>query len=364
MNESFVLRDMQVYTERGRSALRDFLASQGLRYENDADYAVGVYDDDDVLLACGCCCGAVLKNFAVAENARGQNILGRLLSHLTGWQFQRGNSRLLVFTTPENKGFFLRSGFFIVEETAATVLLENRQNGVERFAEETLPPNGADVDSACVVMNCNPFTLGHRHLVEYAAARSALLHVFLVEEDRSIFPFAIRKRLLSEGTADIPNVRVYGGGPYIISSATFPTYFLKEVNQAADVWAELDLTLFARRIAPLFHISRRYVGEEPYCILTRKYNEAMRQILPRYGLSVESIPRLRAGSKAVSASAVREILARQGACSSLRELVPESTLRFLESEEAAPVLMKLRKTGNGGSMWFEKRTKEEISCLN
>ena len=165
----------------------------------------------------------------------------------------------------------------------------------------------------------------------------------------------MRKRLLLEGTADIPNVRIHDSGPYIISAATFPAYFLKSADEAADVCVELDIALFARGLAPLFSIRRRFVGEEPHCELTEKYNEAMRRILPDHGIALESIPRLRAGGRAVSASIVRRILRESGSCDSLRRLVPESTRLFLEGEEAAAILAGLRKNGET-SFEREKRS--------
>jgi [citrate (pro-3S)-lyase] ligase len=343
MSDFFALREVHPCSERGRRALGAFLERHGLRYEEDIEYAVGAYDESDALIACGCCSGRVLKGFAVNEEDRGRNLLGAILSRLTAWQFQRGITRLLVFTRPENGVFFQRSGFFVVAATERVALLENRSNGLLRFAEKNISPGDARVSSGAVVVNCNPFTLGHRHLIEYAAARCPVLHIFLVEEDRSIFPFQVRRRLLLEGTADIPNVRIHDSGPYIISAATFPTYFLKSVDEATDACAELDITIFARGIAPLFSIRRRFVGEEPYCELTGKYNEAMRRILPACGIALEVIPRLRAEGRAVSASLVREILRESGPCASLRGLVPESVRLFLEGEEAAAILARLRK---------------------
>jgi [citrate (pro-3S)-lyase] ligase len=351
MSDSFELREVYPRSERGRRALGAFLERHGLRYEEDTEYAVGAYDENDTLIACGCCSGRVLKGFAVDEEARGRNLLGAILSRLSAWQFQRGTTRLLVFTKPENRVFFQQSGFFVVAATARVALLENLSNGLSRFAEKSLSPGNGQTPSGAVVMNCNPFTLGHRHLIEHAAARCPVLHIFLVEEERSIFPFHVRKRLLLEGTSDIPNVRVHDGGPYIISAATFPTYFLKSVDEATDVYAELDATIFACGIAPPFFIRRRFVGEEPYCELTEKYNEVMRRILPDYGIALEVIPRLRAGGRAVSASIVRKILRESGPCASLHGLVPESTRIFLEGEEAADILARLRKNGD---MSFEK----------
>lgn len=50
-----------------------------------------------------------------------------------------------------------------------------------------------------IVMNCNPFTLGHRYLVEEASRQSDLLYIFVVEEDKSDFPFEDRFNMVKAG---------------------------------------------------------------------------------------------------------------------------------------------------------------------
>ena len=51
-----------------------------------------------------------------------------------------------------------------------------------------------------------PVYTGHRYLVEYSAMRCELLYIFVVSEDKSTFPFDIR-RARQAGVADLPNVR-------------------------------------------------------------------------------------------------------------------------------------------------------------
>ena len=179
-------------------------------------------------------------------------------------------------------------------------------------------------------MNCNPFTLGHRALIEYAAARCQVLHIFVVEEDRSLFPFADRLRLVEAGTADLPGVRVHPSGPYMISAATFPTYFLKKDEPATQVQTRLDITIFAQRIAPALHIQVRFAGQEPLDPATERYNGAMREILPACGIRFEEIPRLALDGQAVSASRVRRLLEEQGVTQQVLDLVPPCTQTYLK----------------------------------
>lgn len=220
------------------------------------------------------------------EALRGQNALGSLVSRLVENRFEAGHYDLFVITRPKNKVLFTSCGFYPLAETQSVLMLENRKNGLERFYSAFLPEslenhgNTLTGGVGCIVMNCNPFTKGHLALITYAASRCSLLHIFVVEEDRSLFPFEVRMRLVKEGTAHLPNVKIHPSGPYMISSATFPTYFLKKGEDAARIQSELDITLFASRIAPLFHITKRFAGEEPLDPVTRDYNEAMIRFCP------------------------------------------------------------------------------------
>ena len=146
-----------------------------------------------------------------------------------------------------------------------------------------------------IVMNCNPFTLGHRYLIEYASKKVDFLYIFVVEEDRSFFPFKDRLNLVKKGTADIKNVYVTRSGKMMISSITFPGYFVKDNPDATAVDSSTDVEIFARYIAPAFNISIRFAGEEPFDIVTRNYNEEMKIILPKCGITFMEIPRLKMG---------------------------------------------------------------------
>lgn len=339
----FSFRDLFPGSVRDRSLLTVFLESNGLRYEEDIEGGIGAFNADDELAACGCFSGNILKCFAVSGSARGNNVLGAVLTRLIALLFQRGRSRLSVYTLPRNSAVFESSGFYPVCSTENVAYLENVPLGIASFAAANMLPEDEGKEAGAIVMNCNPFTRGHRFLVEYAADRSELVYIFVVEEDRSAFPFPVRLRLVKEGVADIANVRVVGSGPYMISSATFPTYFLKQKSDTTAIQAELDATLFAGSIAPAFGVRRRYAGSEPFCLLTRQYNHTMRAVLPRHGVEFEEIPRLAELGEAVSASRVREHIRSKGVTDSLAALVPASTLDFLRGPEAEGIIAAIRR---------------------
>ena len=184
-----------------------------------------------------------------------------------------------------------------------------------------------------VVMNCNPFTLGHRYLIEQAAKQVERLFVMVVREDCSLFAYAERKAMVEKGVAHLENVTVIDGSEYAISQATFPTYFLKRLDNAADTQMLLDLDLFRRHIAPALGATVRFVGTEPTDRLTRRYNQLMHEVLA----DVRETARLEKEGNAVSASRVRKAM-EQGDMSTIRQLVPPTTLPYIIAHLATQAL--------------------------
>ena len=179
-----------------------------------------------------------------------------------------------------------------------------------------------------IVVNCNPFTLGHRYLIEKAAAVVDFLYVFVVEEDQSVFPFEDRINLVDLGTNDLSNVAVLGSGNFIISSLTFPEYFVKGEQQGAIIDPSADVELFGLYIAPALGISIRFAGTEPNDTVTRQYNEYMSRLLPKYNIKFNEIQRIEIDREPISASQVRKLLGDRN-FEQIEKLVPHSTLDYL-----------------------------------
>ena len=329
MTEDFSIRSIPLQYASDLRELKGFLAEHGLRFEKDIETAFGVFDGEDRLLGCGCGAGPVLKCFAVAQELRGQNALGPLLSALEQDRFQRGFYDLSVITRTGNVPLFTACGFFLTAGTKEIAMLENRPDGPETFAGKLWQAGDENRTVGAVVLNGNPFTLGHRYLIETASGQCDALHVFVVEEDRSFFPSGDRLDMVREGTEDLPNVRVHPSGRYMISAATFPTYFLREEKDAARLQSELDAALFAGRIAPALHITKRFAGKEPLDPVTAGYNRALSGILPSNGIEFVEIARLEKDGGPVSASRVRALLKEKGLCPEVMALVPPVTQRYL-----------------------------------
>ncbi|NDL66834.1 [citrate (pro-3S)-lyase] ligase [Clostridiales bacterium F-3ap] len=320
-----------------------FLDGQGIGFEEDVEYTM-VLEEGEKVVGTGSLNRNVLKCIAVDGEHRSMGLMNRIVGHLIQEAYQRGETHLFVYTKPSNEVLFTQLGFHkIISLHDEVLLLENSGDG---FSDYLKALGGCKVEGeriASIVVNCNPFTKGHRHLIEKAAVENDWLHVFVVWEGKSLFPSDVRHALVEEGTKDIRNVTVHRGKDYIISAATFPSYFLKEGQDAVEIHGKLDLCLFAAFIAPALGITRRYVGEEPYCPVTKKYNEIMKEILPAYGIEVCEIPRLSADGDAISASKVRRLIRRDDYMS-LWRIVPETTYRFLLSEEGRKIAATIKES--------------------
>jgi len=310
-----------------RAAWEALLLSSGLEPDPLSDSILLVWDGAQVV-ATGSRLGNLLKCIAVDSAYQGQDLTATVLTHLRQDALQAGHRHLFLYTKPKNKHLFSSLFFYPIAQTDSVLLMENKPNGIGEFLD-TLPAQPVSGTVGAAVMNCNPFTLGHRYLIETAAKDCDWLYTFVLSEDRSYFKTEDRMAMVKAGTADIPNVTVLPTGPYLISSATFPTYFLKDQAVIQTAQCELDTAVFAKYYAPRFGITRRYVGSEPLCEVTNQYNKTMQRLLPGLGIELIETPRKETGGTPISASAVRALL-KEKKIEQLRELVPDSTYCYLQ----------------------------------
>lgn len=337
MFSNYEIRQVPLSLKSSRQKVVNFLAANDLRLE-EVDYYAGVFaGDDDELLAGGGLSGDVLKCIAVSDALRDTGMSLSLVSHLLSVAQSNGHQQLKVFTKPENKGIFENFSFHAIASAPKAILMENG-NGLRNYCSQLNALAGDKGEKrGVIVMNANPFTLGHRYLVEQAAAQVDTLFIIVVKEDRSLFSYAERKAMIMAGVADIANVVVCEGSDYAISAATFPTYFLKQLSDATDTHITLDLDLFARHIAPALGATVRFAGSEPLDATTRRYNRLMTELLPAQGIDFVEIERCLINDNIVSATAVRDALTEQTLLKAL-PLVPHTTVPYLVSRLATDAL--------------------------
>ena len=383
-------------TPRQRQRIEAFLKRNALRID-DMNYYAAMLDDDGEMIAGGGLKDDVIKCVAVDDAHKGEAIANTLVSHLISHANQEGYGCIKLFTKPKNRQLFESLSFRLLAEAPEAILMETGIGGIsntvealkkikeesEKYKEynkeckednkeckednkeckedskeckeeektnlNTTTPQHLNTSylntstphhltttmqpTGCIIMNCNPFTLGHRYLIEQAAKQVERLYVMVVKEDCSLFAYTERKAMVEQGVADIENVSVIDGSDYAISRATFPTYFLKRLDDAADTQMLLDLDLFRRHIAPVLGATVRFVGTEPTDQLTRRYNQLMHETLK----DVREINRLEKDGNAVSASRVRKAM-EEGDMNTIRQLVPPTTLPYIIAHLATQAL--------------------------
>lgn len=302
----------------------EFLSRAGLEADEGVQRTVLVWDSDE-LIATGSRQDGLLKCIAVDDSRQGEGLTATVLTNLRQDAFRDGHRHLFLYTKPQNRTAFSSLFFYPVAQTDRVLLMEDKRDGIDSFLN-TLSVPCREGKIGALVMNCNPFTLGHQYLIEQAASQCDHVYVFVLSEDKSHFSAADRLEMVKLGTAHLNNVTVYPSGPYLISSATFPTYFLKDRDSATQVHCQLDIEIFTKRYAPHFGITHRFLGTEQLSPMTALYNRELLAQLPNRGIEVVELPRLEKNSTPISASAVR---AKLNNLDAIRELVPETTYRYL-----------------------------------
>jgi len=337
-------RTVNLSNHRQVTAVRDFLARFSLTFNEQIDYTVALYKENTIV-ATGSFAGEVLRNIAIDESLQGEGLTAAVISHLMGEAGRRGIYHYFIFTKPDKAHLFSALGFKEVARVQPyAVLLEAGMGSIDTYCMEMakqivkLPPG----QRAALVVNCNPFTLGHQAVIGKATAENPGVVVLVVSEEGSLFPFDVRLRLVQEGIAAYDNVVVLPGGKYIISAATFPGYFTRG-DETVIAQTRMDVTIFAQHIAPALGITCRYIGDEPYCAVTRAYNQTMLDMLPGYNIDVREMARFAIDGSSVSASRVRELI-RQNGWEEIRTLVPRTTYQYLRSPEAIPIIEKIKNS--------------------
>lgn len=332
------------YNDRnGMSQLDALLKNEGIRRDESLEFTLGLFENEQ-LVATGSVYKNTLRCLAVASDHQGEGLMNRVVSRLIDYEAAQGNYHLFLYTKCEKTPVFRDLGFYEIARVEGTAaFLENRRDGFQSYLDN-LSASRRFGRCAAVVMNANPFTVGHQALVCRAASENDWLHLFVVSEDASLFPFSVRYALVRAGTADLKNVILHTTGSYMISQSVFPSYFLKQSSMAVEAQARLDVQIFVRAAACL-GISSRYAGEEPFSQTTSTYNRVMSVELKKNGLHFFEIPRAEVDGAAVSASAVRQLL-QHGRLDDVRKLVPETTYEFFSTHEGKKIIDSVQNAGD------------------
>jgi [citrate (pro-3S)-lyase] ligase len=316
---------------RKAEEIQSFLADCDLKIDGGVEFFFLARNRHGRIVGCAGTDTNVIKCVAISEDYRGENLALVLVSEAVKIAMDNGYFHLFLYTKPENTDFFKSCGFYpLVEVPDYVTLMEDTPIGIEHYCRKLRKLRHAGETIGGIVVNANPFTYGHRYLVEQAAAACDWLFVFVVSEDASMFSYKDRLFLVRQGLADLENVTVLEGSDYMVSKATFPSYFLKESGTVAHARTAVDLLLFRQYIAPALGITHRFVGTEPFCQVTSKYNDDMWYWLrvapnPAPPITVVEVPRIPSShGVAISASEVRALIKSKN-FDRLKNLVPQAT---------------------------------------
>ncbi len=384
MQDSGLIQELPLSVPFFHNQVEAFLRESGLRME-EFDHYYACTSPDGAILAGAGIKADIIKCVAVAPSARSEGLMLPLLSRVVSDAAAKGILNLKVFTKPENREIFESIGFKVLASAPKAILMENGR-GLEKYCEYlsgichasgseklffgTVPekpifhcqrkPDARKC--GVIVMNANPFTLGHKYLIEKALEQVDRLFVIPVKEDASAFPYSERLAMIraavqpdssvmpdSDRASALPAaeqnyfsgrcpknqfssanaspthadacITVLEGSDYCISAATFPTYFLKDLSDAAETQMRLDIDLFERHIMPALGATVRFVGSEPLDPLTARYNALMhnavvipRLVLPGSAVTPDSDSSVMPGSDRASAQPSAEQNYFSGRC--------------------------------------------------
>lgn len=340
------MRDYQVVKIYPSNAIairkvNQLLEEQEIQLDKNLDYTCGIYDQNRNLIATGSTFQNTLRCMAASEEHKGEGLMNLIVTHLFHYLHDEGYDHLFMYTKSASSCLFTQLGFEeIVRIEDHLHFLESKKDGFENYLDTLIAAPVETKEAAAIVMNANPFSLGHQYLIETAAKENDWVHLFLLEEDASFFPYKVRRQLVEAGIKHLDNITIQPTSYYIISQATFPSYFQKDEASVIDGHALLDATLF-KNIAKQLNVGRRYVGEEPFSEMTNRYNKIMKKAFNNTPIQLKIVPRKGVAKQKISGSTIRYALTHHD-WDLVKKFVPKSTYDFLRSDNAQHIIEKMR----------------------
>lgn len=309
-------------------ARQKLLRQAGLANDQQVDYTLGLFEGEE-LVATGSLLGAIIKAVAVAPAYRAENLLAPLVQGLLDRLDTLQQTHAFVYTKPATSRYFNALGFQNLMQTDQIALLEYGYPDFNDYLN-FLAQHKRSGPAAAIVMNADPMTKGHLYLIQQAAQANTTVYVFVLSSEQALFTAKQRLTMVKQATAALTNVVVLPTRGYLVSQATFPSYFLKDQADLnlAKQQALVDAQLFRQKLAPALAIEQRYVGSEPDSAVTAIYNQVLKRVFESK-LKLQIIPRLQCAGHVISASAVRRALQAQDD-ESIQQLVPQSIRRYVK----------------------------------
>lgn len=293
-----------------KNAISNFLEKFSLQYDFNSDVTVFI-EDENKIVGTVSKTGNVIKCLAVDEDYQQDNLSSKLITKIIEILNNEGQFHYLVYTKKIYENIFLEFGFNTITKGINSIFLEggspNIFSEIQSIKKKLTIQYGQDIFKSqigSIVMNANPITNGHLHLIEKASKENDLVIVFILEEDQSYFSFKERFALAYAAISPYNNVVLIPSTKYIISKETFPNYFLKEVNIHAREYSLIDTKIFKEYFMKELSIDYRYVGTETDPLM-KIYNDTLKDQLGEKLIIVE---RISEENNIISASLVRKMI--------------------------------------------------------
>ncbi|MBZ2386619.1 [citrate (pro-3S)-lyase] ligase [Anaerococcus murdochii] len=337
---NYIVSEVYKTDKKSLDQVDRLLANEGIKRDKNTDYLAAIFDKGEVI-ATGCLFKNTLRSLAVDSSRQGEALMNTLISHLISEANSRGYYKLYLYAKLASAHFFKSLGFYeIARVDGVLCFMENEKNGFASYLDSLNKADKPYENVAGMVINANPFTKGHLYLVEKAAKENDLVHLFIVTDDLSDFDYKTRRELIIASTSHLDNIIYQECKDYLISSATFPSYFIKNEPDVIKAQARLDAEIFTK-IAKNLGIKKRYIGTEVPGSTTDIYNQTLIETLPKAGIEIDLVERIKIKGEDISASRVRKLI-KEANFDALKPLLPQPTYDFIMSERAQAIIKKIQ----------------------
>jgi [citrate (pro-3S)-lyase] ligase len=270
--------EFEATNERRVAKVKDFLGKNDLALTDDVELFVTASEEGE-MVACGGISGKILKCVAVTPRLRGQRFVLKVIDELLEAAKKRGQKELFLFSSPKNQAYFESHGFGLIGSSGNEVILMENTDNLGRYKAQLREKRVEGKAIGSAVLCDTPLRDREIALIQRASHMCDWLHVFIVcDHDKEGFT-SDRAAVLRERLKAFENITVHERSEYMISKATFPTYFIQDQDRISALHAELDLKIFKEHIAPSLGITHRFVGSESD--VNESHNVLMEHILSK-----------------------------------------------------------------------------------
>lgn len=198
--------------------------------------------------------------------------------------------------------------------------------------------NDKSINIGGIVVTCNPFTNGHKHLIKIASEMFDEVIIFFSFRDaRFIYTYDVHLEMTKIGSSEFKNVHVIPMPEFFSFATFFPQYNDYNLRQNKNLIA---MNSYATnysfcKMFKYFNVKYRLFGEETDDAVTLQHMRQAQYLMPQYGVNVIVIPRKKFSNnqyntiRPVSGTLCREYLKNKN-YEAVRGFVPDNVINYLK----------------------------------